>query len=170
MAEEIHRPHTIPSIQPMHPCIAGSPFPSHPWALRPTALKVRRSRRPPFRVREGRGPAGAGLPESINGEIIKAVPEPTCPPPIADDDNGGAIVFMPWTAVPRYRERIHPVPIGQPALRVGSWECGETVSQSSQSVVCVPAATAADDKTHVRFPHYHFLAMAVGAKHSSPQG
>lgn len=51
--------------------------PIAPWALRPTAPKVRLSCRPSFRVREGRGPAGQGFQKVCVGNI-RAVPD-QCP-------------------------------------------------------------------------------------------
>lgn len=152
MAEEIHRPHPIPSTHPMHSCIAGRPFPSHPWALRPTALKVRRSRRPPFRVREGRGPAGAGLPESINGENIKAVPEPTWSP-IADDDNGGSHRVYALDGSAEIPREDSPGP-HQPA-NFASWVggCGE-VSQSCASPPRQPQTTRHMSHSPLSFPRH----------------
>lgn len=88
------------------------------------------------------------------GEDIKAAPDQGGPP-ITDDDNGRAIVFMPWTAVPRYRERIHPVPISQPVLRVGSGDAVKSVSRVR------PRRDSRRRRATCPFPHYHFLAMAV---------
>lgn len=121
--------------------------PSHPWALRPTALKVRRSRRPSVRVREGRGPAGQGFQKVSMGNF-QGCPRPTSPALMLMI--GEAIVFGPGRhcrdTATRFA-RSH-----QPArFRELGRGCGEISSQVSR----VSPPRQPQTTRHMSVPHYH---------------
>lgn len=136
MAEEIHPP-------PSHASMLA--VPSNPWALRPTALKVRRSRRP-----SGLGRA-AGQPGRASRKYLwgtsKAVPRPTSPALMLMIR---AVVFVPERhcrdTATRFARSHRPA-----SFRGLGRGCGEVVNKS---VVCLRRDSRRRRDT-CPFPHYH---------------
>ena len=142
---------------------------SHPWALRPTALKVRRSHRPSVRVREGRGPAGQGFQKVSVGKHPSGCPRPAVPS-TGDDDNRRErepAVCVPLDGTAEMPPEGSPGPILQTVCKLGRG-CGEIqlVSKSVSLVVCLRRGSHRRRDT-CPFPVIIIaIAMAVDSRHS----